>query len=215
MAILLGRAREKSNDRTRARMADRGPVGNRDVDLHGALGELLLLRSVMERGPASAADYMRRHMFNPAGGRGVEGPDLELEKNGQRHGFDMKSFDCAPNKKFFAINDDKHQALRGKCIAYLAFVAPTLQNSGVISKLVPYVDVDTWKAWPLRAGGNPSRNYPVQQFMAKYMPDPQAYRRPDDRILVQADIDQQMKADGPDGAHQQLIRLIPTLKDRI
>ena len=47
-ALLLGRARERSNT-LRLRSADRGTRGNLEVDLHGALGELILYGMVLRQ----------------------------------------------------------------------------------------------------------------------------------------------------------------------
>ena len=145
MAVLLGRARERSNQQ-RALTSDRGEVGNQTVDLHGALGELILLRQALLRPESDdVAAYMRRHMFNPSGGRDVEGPDLELQEDGIRYGIYIKSFDCLPNKSFFAINGDKHRKLAGCCAAYLGLIAPRYCQKGVLTRLMPYDDVEMWE----------------------------------------------------------------------
>src|SRR5207248_11700518 len=52
--------------------------------------------------------------YNPAGGGEMHGPDLELEDDDSRRSFriDSKTFDCQPHKRFFLINNKKHEELR-------------------------------------------------------------------------------------------------------
>jgi hypothetical protein len=95
------------------------------VDLLGALGELFLLSTIMgAAGSDRAVAYMRDHLSRQQGGRGVKGPDLHFtdDETGALHEIDVKTFDCSPNKKFFAINDNKHRLLAGQCSAYFCIV---------------------------------------------------------------------------------------------
>lgn len=86
-------------------------------------------------------------------------------------GVDAKTFDCRVNKRYFAINDNKHAGLQGNVYAYFAAIAPTNGRRAVISRLVPYTDVDIWTVANLRrVGGKPSRNFPISNFIAKYCP---------------------------------------------
>jgi len=169
-AMLLGEARTASNEETRHRRSDRGRF-NAQVDLLGALGELFLLQTaVAASGHDQAVAYMRDHLYRDKGGRGVRGPDIRFkdDETGTLHEIDVKTFDCSPNKKFFAINDNKHRSLAGQCSAYFCVVAPPLGRSMAITQLVPYEHVEQWPAEPLRWNGSPSRNCPIAAFLANY-----------------------------------------------
>ena len=169
-ALLLGRARQQTNA-SRAATADRGPRGNQQVDLHGALGELLLYGMVRKLpGSADALAYMRRQLFCATGGRDVAGPDLlfDDDDDGTRIGIDVKTFDCDEKKKQFAINDHKHAQLEGQCAAYMGLVCPSWSHIACIIRPIPYDDVSTWDCAPLRIGGSPSRNLPIEIAMRQY-----------------------------------------------
>ena len=100
------------------------------MDLHGALGELLLFGAVRLLPNSDAAvEYMRRQLFCISGGRDVSGPDLSFHDDDASAddppvGIDVKTFDCATNKSRFAINAHKHAQLAGQCFAYMALVCP-------------------------------------------------------------------------------------------
>lgn len=171
-ALLLGEARRLTNA-DRHKSAERGAVGNQEVDLHGALGELVLLTIVERSEGKQSATTMAAHMFNPLGGRSVEGPDLLVcDRDGHTHGVDAKTFDCSASKRFFAINGTKHANLRGLCSWYFALLVPRFGQQAELAKLVPYDDVQRWDASNLRAanatGGSISRNMPIQAFVSKY-----------------------------------------------
>lgn len=173
-AWLLGRAREVSNNGRRAPSQHRYEFATH-VDLQGAIGELILLSSV-ERSShhKNALAYMVGHLFHPNGGAGVAGPDLWFsdEDSGVNIGIDAKTFDCAPNKKFLAINNAKHSQLRGQCSAYFCAFVPSFGRYAAISRLVPYSDVENWNAKPLRAGGTPSRNLALNNFFGYFSQEP-------------------------------------------
>jgi hypothetical protein len=123
-AALLSEARTASNDGRRHSRSDRERF-NAQVDLLGALGELFLLPTVM-RAPDSAGPlaYMRDHLCRETGGGGVKGPDLSFVDgaNGVLWEMDVKTFDCSPNKRFLAINDNKHRSLAGHCSHYFCII---------------------------------------------------------------------------------------------
>ncbi len=170
-AVLLARARSASNT-ARSALHDRGEEGNHNVDLHGAFGELLLQRTLRAiPGSEVAQTYMSRSMFVTSGGAGLGNhPDLQFEDLGLIIGVDAKTFDCRPNKRYFAIADSKHAGLRGKANAYFAAIAPTNGRRAVVARLIPYADVDAWEVSSLRSGGNPSRNLPIAALLKGYCP---------------------------------------------
>jgi hypothetical protein len=108
-------------------------------------------------------------MFSAAGGADVTGPDVHIIIENEEWRIDIKSFDCADNKKFFAINNDKHESLRGNCDGYVGLISPPLSRLGITSKIVPYADVDNWPKSKLRVGGTPSRNLPIGLFSDRYI----------------------------------------------
>jgi hypothetical protein len=170
-ARLLARARSDSNTARRSEH-DRGDKGNTDVDLHGAFGELLLQRTLRQIADSDDAQrYMSESMFVAQGGSGLGNhPDLQFEEAGSTFGVDAKTFDCRENKRYFAIADSKHVGLRGMAQAYFAAIAPPYGRRVILSKLVPYHDVDAWEIGQLRPGGNPSRNLPIGEFLTRYCP---------------------------------------------
>ena len=173
-ARLLGEARTASNDQRRARRSDRGEF-NAQVDLLGALGELFLLRCAMTaENSEDAVAYMRGHLYNDQGGGEVEGPDIEFTDDDTREfrQLDVKTFDCAPNKQFFAINDNKHRVLRGRCSHYLCVITPPFGRKMAVSRLVPWSAVDGWSTRGLRPGGSASRNFPIGRFLHEHFKNP-------------------------------------------
>ena len=173
-ARLLGQARTSSNDGKRSPTSDRGG-SNPQVDLVGALAELFLLETTL-RAPNSneAVEYMRHHLFNSDGGRGVVGPDMRYFDHitSQKYELDAKTFDCSPNKRFFAINNGKHGSLLGQCSHYLCVVTPPLGRRMAVARLIPYADVDRWQLKQLRPDGSPSRNLPIGEFLNTYFTEP-------------------------------------------
>ena len=173
-ARFLADARTASNDDRRAARSDRGRF-NQQVDLLGAMGELFLLRTAAatERS-AEAVAYMRGHLYDERGGANVVGPDIQFadHDDGEVRGIDVKTFDCAPNKRYFAINDNKHCALGGQCSHYLCVIAPPFGSRMAVSRLVPYSDVDGWSVFQLRRGSSESRNLPIGEFLARYFARP-------------------------------------------
>lgn len=173
-ARFLGEARTASNDDRRAARSDRGQF-NVQVDLLGALGELFLLRAALtaERSDEAVA-YMRDHLYREQGGRGVEGPDIRFVDHvtSETRELDVKTFDCMPNKSYFAINDNKHDMLRGQCSDYLCVITPRLGRRMAVARLVPYAEVEKWSIGRLRHGGSASRNLPIKSFLESYFTKP-------------------------------------------
>ena len=172
-ARFLGEARTSSNDRKRARRSDRGEF-NTQVDLLGALGELFLLRRALEANSDHAVAYMRRHLYHEQGGGEVEGPDIEFVDDDTRElrQLDVKTFDCSPNKRFFAINDNKHHLLQGHCSHYLCVITPRFGRRMAVSSLVPWSTVERWSVKSLRHGGSDSRNFPIEEFLRVHFRTP-------------------------------------------
>jgi hypothetical protein len=52
-------------------------------------------------------------------------------------GIDANTFDCDRDKRYFAINDGKHKALRGSCQAYFCALARPFGRFAAIARLVP------------------------------------------------------------------------------
>ena len=170
-AVLLGDARVISNEKHRSEEANRGKEGNRAVDLHGSLGEFLLLRMVRKLPESEIAEaYMRNHLFIPGGGRDAAGPDLLFEDDGRPTGIDVKTFDCKKNKRFFAINNKKHTKLAGQCVGYMGLICPAYGRRAYVTKLIPYEDVSTWPVDLLKKNdeGSASRNLPIKDAMRLY-----------------------------------------------
>lgn len=173
-AQLLGAARTASNDQRRADRSDRGEF-NAQVDLLGALGELFVLRCAMNATKSEdAVEYMRNHLYNDQGGGSVDGPDIEFtdEATARQQGLDVKTFDCSPNKRYFAINDNKHRLLRGRCSHYLCVITPRFGRRMAVARLVPWSTVDGWPAEQLRCGGSASRNSKIGRFLCDHFTDP-------------------------------------------
>lgn len=171
-AELLGEARTRSNDGRRDARSSRG-AGNRQVDLMGAFSELLLLAWVRRLTPTSDSARMAAHLYHRGGGREVVGADLHLPTaNGAMAGIDAKSFDCAPSKHYFAINEDKHRALGSECSWYFCVLAAPYGRQAAVARLVPYEDVGQWQRGHLRPGGSPSRHLDIGLFLGRYFSAP-------------------------------------------
>jgi hypothetical protein len=91
-----------------------------------------------------------------------------FREDGRDIGVDVKTFDCAKNKKYFAINDNKHTQLKGKCAAYMGLVCPSWARTVCVLHPIQYRDVSTWERRALRGGGSYSRNLPIAVAMQQY-----------------------------------------------
>ena len=83
---------------------------------------------------------------------------------------DIKSFDCAPNKKFFAINKRKHRALAGKCDHYLCMLVLPFGKHAVLTNLVKWSSVSEWEERDFINSGNPALILPIDKFRKEYLP---------------------------------------------
>ena len=167
-ALLLGQARTGSN-KDRAESSDRGEVGNQEVDLHGAMAELLLL-SFVKNIDEDAKSHMLAHLFNANGGGTVKGPDLQFHDGDCTISIDVKSHDLALKKIRFAINKSKHIDLGGQCDYYFCVLAPPWGQQAFLTQVVPYGDVTAWDAYALKKGKAPSYNLLLESFIPKYGP---------------------------------------------
>ena len=142
--------------------------------MHGGVAAQPRAPPVLQATPDSAAavEQARRQLFHLGGGTRASGADVEfIDDEGQGLvGIDVKTFDCEPNKGYFAINSNKHRQLVGRCSFYACFCLPPLGQQALLVDLVPYADVSTWDERTLRPGGTPSRNCPIRVFLQQYAP---------------------------------------------
>ena len=183
-AQLVGEARRQSNEVKQAKRHNRGRAKNYLGHVQGAFCELFLLGLLVKSCDSASSEpvsYLRRHMFNPGGGTGAADADLAWDESplGARFGLDVKSFDCAPNKRFFAINAEKHDKLAGRASYYYCALAPPLAKRIYVSQLVPHSEVDSWPVGQLGRYGDPSRQIPIGDFLRQWCPS-----APDPRDLA-------------------------------
>ena len=103
----------------------------------------------------------RQHMLINGNGRMVQGSDIVTANQS----IDVKTFDCAPNKRFFAINAAKHRQLDGQCDGYFALLAPKYARQALLIDILPYAAVSRWPCKPLGSYGDPSFNCPMHQIL--------------------------------------------------
>jgi hypothetical protein len=215
-ALLLGEARRRSNP-ARARTANRGDAGNQAVDLHGALGDLLLYGIARRCRDKEALGYMQNQLYRSEGGRSVKGPDLRFTDGGRVIGIDVKTFDCSPKNRFFAINDDKHAKLRGKCIGYVGLICPVFAPQACLTRLIPYEHVSGWECAQLRRGnsGSPSRNLRIETAVRLYTP--QSYDIEENRSAAfdRREIVALARKAGTGSMADWLTELVPTIRKAI
>lgn len=166
-ATLVGEARRLSNERSRQQHRDRGHAINADVDLRGAFAELYLWKWVRSVDSSAAAYIKARLLVDGATGADVSGPDLRFVDRASSLGVDVKSHDCAANKKFFAVNAQKHRELRGDCDFYWCLLVPSRGKHLVVADPIPYSDVEQWetKHWQY---GDPARALALPLFLESY-----------------------------------------------
>jgi hypothetical protein len=165
-AALLGQARRKSNESTRKTSRDRGSANNVHVDLMGSISEIIAYKHFKPILTDRERAKILKGMFRLSGGGGKLGADLfvsQLQKT-----LDVKGFDCADNKRFFAINQSKHADLAGACDGYLCVVCPKYSKRAFVIDHVPYEDVSCWESKTLGSYGDPSFNLSIVRFMAEY-----------------------------------------------
>jgi hypothetical protein len=165
-AALLGEARRRSNDAIRKSVRDRGITNNTHVDLMGSISEIVAYKyfkpNLSERERASVL----KGMFRAEGGGGAHGVDLSISKLSRL--LDVKSFDCADNKRFFAINKSKHVDLSGKCDGYFCIICPKYSKKAFVVDYVHYADVSNWDLKVLGSYGDPSYNLSINDYMRRY-----------------------------------------------
>jgi hypothetical protein len=201
-ATLLGASRQRKSGGSKR--ADRGPH-NTHVNHMGAFGELLLLDMIRPLDSSGAAlAHFQRHLYvaDRAAEEGM--PDLQFEdaESGREIGIDAKTFDCDKRKRYFAINDGKHRALRGDCDFYFCALARPFGRMAAMAALVPHADVepaqetfplDKWFIGNLLSRGSPSRNLFLDTFLTTYFTSPpdlallrsNPYRRSDIMACIQ------------------------------
>lgn len=203
-AALLGAARQRRVGSGSLR-ADRGRH-NAHVDHMGAFGELLLLSLIKPLDADGAAlAHFQTHIYLADGAAADSTPDLVFTDatTGAVVGIDAKTFDCDRAKRYFAINDGKHNALRGKCQAYFCALARPFGRWAAIARLVPYAEVepakeafpeDKWFVGNLLSRGSPSRNLFLNTFLRDYFTQPpdlaQLRLRPYSRREIMATLEQ-------------------------
>ena len=173
--MVVGDARMASNKR-RARWHDRGAKINRHVDLHGAFGEVVMYHLVSELvGSELVCEQMANNLYHPGGGRKTSKADVNFFDDvlGLDITLDCKTFDCAPNKKFFALNEKKHQKLSGLGGQYyIGILAPTFGKKAAVSRLIPLKEVDEWKVRRFGKHCDPSHNKKLEEFGERFFSKP-------------------------------------------
>src|SRR5690606_1138992 len=213
-AWLLGEARRNSN-KNRAERSSRQEK-NEGVDLHGALGELLLYGIVRQLGLLDAVSYMLAHLYIESGGRDAYGPDVVLREGSNKDcvGLDVKTFDCSIRKRYFAINDDKHQELAGQCHGYVGLICPPFAASAYLTRVIPYAHVCEWKCWKLRRDdthGSPSRNSSITRAGALYAAHPYSFAAARVPAQPREDVLRLAQATGPKSVAARLARMLPQI----
>jgi hypothetical protein len=142
----------------------------------------------------------------------VKGADLVFRNLGAPLGIDVKTFDCSPNKRYFAINYAKHVEL-GKtstCVGYMGLISPKFGRNACISRLIPYAHVSAWRRWKLRKiKGSISCNLAIETAMRKYaLP---SYSLADNRVDVHAaeEVLRLARMDGEGSPIERLSRMLP------
>jgi hypothetical protein len=145
----------------------------------GAFGELFLYGITKKHGDPDAICYMQENLFRREGGGGQGKADLVFidAGSGTRIGIDAKTFDCANNKRYFAVNDQHHTDIRSDCTFYYCLIAPPWGRRVFVSDLVPYKDVDRWERKELRPKAkenekDPARVLSIDAFLSTYATSP-------------------------------------------
>lgn len=168
IAAYMGEARRRSNERKRKSNRDRGFQNNVHVDLQGSIGELLALKAFEKYLSTEELEFQRSKMFSLGGGSQHTGADFYLDQHPSKLRLDIKTFDCQPNKRFFAINAKKHEKLRGDCDGYSCLLIPKYGTVGFMVPIISHDEVDSWDLKALGHYGDPSRNIPVGQLLQKH-----------------------------------------------
>lgn len=168
LAALIGEARRRSNENKRNISRDRGRDKNILNDLMGSIGELIAIKWFGQYLSNDEKINAIKNMFSLGGGSKHTYADLFLDNHPGRLRIDVKTFDCAPNKRFFAINKKKHMKLLGQCDGYACLLLPRLSHQAAFIPFVPYDDVSKWELKSLGGYGDPSHNIAITEFIKKY-----------------------------------------------
>ena len=201
-AFILGKERQWSHEGRRKSHEDRGRFNER-VDIQGAFGELSLYEALKEAGVQNGIQYMRRHLFMTDTQMEKEADEPDAVVKGK--GFDAKTFDWDPKKRYFAINQRKHEKLTDSCDYYYCVLAVPFGRES-LEIIVPYEDVSLWTPKELGDYGSPSLNEPLSIFLRSYWGEEvneerfrQRYSRKDiKRTLVKSSVKEQMIEEFPD-----------------
>ncbi|WP_157656098.1 hypothetical protein [Burkholderia ubonensis] len=186
-AALLGAARLQSNDGRRDDRRDRAEH-NAQIDLMGSASEVLLFRMLWRFGEwlkknetqsshaeeqrsavRSGLMYMRRSMFVQGGGGMAQGADFLSMTSGHIWAIDAKSYDFSPNKRLFAINQQKHRELAEENPDYFCLLCPPLAKIAYVT-MVPYKNVDEWETRILRpTNPDPAKVCDLNEFMLRFL----------------------------------------------
>jgi hypothetical protein len=170
-AALIGEARRRSNENKRNKNRDRGNSNNIHVDLMGTVGELIAYKKLKNGMSPVAHQNFLTDLLRVEGGAVMKGADMTLDNLMGDTGplkVDIKTFDCEPNKRFFAINAKKHNSLNEQCHGYVCVLMPKYAKFAFMVNYVPYEDVSQWQEKSLGNYGDPSRNCNINQFIPKY-----------------------------------------------
>lgn len=168
MAARIGQSRRLSNSK-RNKTRDRGNKNNIMVDLMGSVGEVLAYKSLSDKMSFNNRIAYMDDIFKVAGGSAMKGADMTIDNHA--HGFrrlDIKTYECAPNKRYFAINNKKHLALENVCDGYFCVLFALYGKKAFIVDYVPYDDVSNWENKALGKYGDPSRNMNIKSFTTNY-----------------------------------------------
>jgi hypothetical protein len=212
-AWLLGEARTASNP-DRADSSHRGASGNQLVDMYGALGELAIYKIVRGLGDAAATEHSRRQLYIAGGGQAADGADLKFVEDGTQIGIDVKTFDCDPKKRYFAINNRKHLKLaRDHCIGYIGLICAPYGRHGCLTRIIPYADVEQWPVSNLLK--TPSRNFPIKKAMGLYCGAP--FSRADSwrRTYSKPAVVERALQTGENSVSERLIRMLPEIEPAV
>lgn len=170
-AALIGEARRRSNENKRNKSRDRGNKNNIHVDLMGTVGELIAYKELKKGMSKEAHNNFLSDLIRTEGGAVMKGADMTLDNLGPNIVpimLDIKTFDCEPNKRFFAINSKKHNSLNNQCHGYVCILMPKYGKYAYMVNYVEYNDVSNWQEKALGGYGDPSRNCHMSQFQNTY-----------------------------------------------
>lgn len=164
-AEIIAKARKKSNESTRLSRQDRGSLKNFKGDLAGSFGELMVYNQALKTKSRVSVRHMRKNMFDPRGGGRKKSVDLVLPDNSR---VDVKTFDCDPRKRYFAINVKGHQKLKDFVDYYYGVLSPLYGKSALLTDMIPYHDVVSWPTISLGKYGDPSYVLDLEELCSKY-----------------------------------------------